>query len=219
MARSESNDRRVISQSEILRLVTPEITGSVEQALARLFRTEKIDQWAGGNFIHTPDALTLFLRKCADAYDSNNKSFFVELGKAMRRKPPMSPIVESTPEVNSPRTFLLVGWAGIDFVESVLKKLHVREVDLLPFTDLKAYFRKGFLPLCFYSDAALCQLNNDVFGFRQISEGTMKQIRLRMGLKSPRNYSLVKRVEFQAPNQFIQYLREGNTFYAISVAD
>jgi hypothetical protein len=190
-------------------VVPPEVKLSVEKALAQLWRTSPLDRWAGGTFIQSTDELTLFLRKCGDAYIRNDKNFFIELGKVMRKKRPETK-APSTASANDTRTFLLVHWAGVEFVESILTKYSVDASDLEGFPQLKTFVGRGLIPLCFYSDSALCQLNNEILRFRQVSEGNMKQIRLRLGLKRPPGSSLVKRVELQ-DQKFIQHLRQGTT--------
>jgi len=193
-----------------------EVKESVEKAIARFWRrtphSRMIERWAGENFPNDEgqDDLTKFLRVCAEAYATKNRSFFVQLGHAMRRKPASPPISRSA-ESNNLATWLLAGWVGTEFVESVLEKYSTAQEYLMPLKELRDTFtQRGLVPLCFYSVSALCALHNEVFLLQpQVSPDSMKKTCQRLGLKRPSKSPLVRRIEFQAPNTLIQHLKKG----------
>jgi len=198
--------------------VTQEVKDSVENALALFWKGEPtsalLDKWAGGNFIQSNDELTLFLRVCGEAYAQKNTSFFIQLGKAMRREPASSPISQSTETFNNQKTWLLVGWAGVEFAESILKrKTLVSEEELTPFKDAYHSVTPNQIPLCFYSIRALYQLRYDVLRLHpQTSEDDIKKTIQRLGLKRPPGAPWVHRVECDDTGRIYQYRKNGDTF-------
>jgi len=197
-------------------VVTQEVKDSVKEAITRFWQrephTRRLERWAGGNFVQTEEELVPFLRVCRDAYINRDKSFFIRLGRAMRQKKSSSPPSKDIGKDNNLVAWLLVGWAGTDFVKSVLP---MGPVDSMTVDSGSELLPEGYrhIPLCFYSVRALYSLHNEVLQLHpQTSEDNMKKTIQRLKLKRPPEAPWVKNVYVDAMDNIVFENRLGDAF-------
>jgi hypothetical protein len=184
-------------------IVTDEIKNSVKEAIAIYSikcRPTYLDIIVDGDFPMEHEKL--FLALCLKEYRAKNVHWFLQLAKKLRYKKPYSPPAGSTSSFNDSTSFLIVQWAGFEYVKQLLKIEDDSLDEIQKMVENK--IPEGIIPLCFYSVEAITQLYNEVFQFTpQRSYDAIKKLIQRLGLV--KGDTLVKSVEYSNQGYFYQH--------------